>query len=99
MSKTWKDYYEEVKEKGFSKASPLARLVWSCDVGDIDQHAGEDLHVMIDMENRLFALEAIAAAVFERLKADVTACQGVGCEWELGIMESINALREEGKSE
>jgi hypothetical protein len=41
--KRWKDYVNEVKEKGFDNASPVARLIWSCDVGRVDQHAGPDL--------------------------------------------------------
>jgi hypothetical protein len=39
----WSDYVKEVQAKGFGNASPVARLVWSCDVGQIDQHASPDL--------------------------------------------------------
>lgn len=39
----WEDYVNEVRTKGFDKASPLARLIWSCEVGQIDQHASVDL--------------------------------------------------------
>jgi hypothetical protein len=46
--KRWKDYVNEVKEKGFDNASPLARLIWSCEVGRIDQHASADLNLIAD---------------------------------------------------
>lgn len=42
----WKERVQEVKEKGFLRASPIARLIYECEVGDIDQHASEDLKII-----------------------------------------------------
>lgn len=39
----WSEHLQAVKESGFDDASPLARLIYSCEIGDIDQHASEDL--------------------------------------------------------
>ncbi len=58
----WKDYVNEVREKGFENASPLARLVWSCEVGHIDQHASTDLIKIID---RIAELETAASDLFQ----------------------------------
>ena len=45
----WQDYVNEVETKGFGKASPIARLIWSCEVGKIDQHASPDLDVIAEI--------------------------------------------------
>ena len=40
----WTEIIAEVNEKGFSTASSIARLIYSCETGNgIDQHAAEDL--------------------------------------------------------
>ncbi len=40
----WTERIAEVNEKGFSTASSIARLIYSCETGNgIDQHAAEDL--------------------------------------------------------
>jgi hypothetical protein len=62
----WKELCEQVVAAGGFDKSPagLARLVWACEVGDIDQHTSEDLWVIIlemdalrervmDLENQL----------------------------------------------
>ena len=47
--KLWKDYVNEVREKGFEKASPIARLIWSCETENgINQHASCDLIEIAD---------------------------------------------------
>src|SRR3990167_6862987 len=43
MSEIWNDYIQDVKLNGFDEAAPLARLIWSCEVGHIDQHASKEL--------------------------------------------------------
>ena len=47
--KNWKDYVNEVEEKGFGNASPIARLIWSCEVDQINQHASPDLILIADV--------------------------------------------------
>lgn len=48
----WNDGIKEVKELGFDKASPLARLIWSCETGNgIDQHAADDIYALIETIN------------------------------------------------
>ena len=43
----WQERLDEVKAVGFEKASSIARLIYSCEVGNgIDQHASEDLKVI-----------------------------------------------------
>lgn len=40
----WTERIAEVNKKGFSTASSIARLIYSCETGNgIDQHAAEDL--------------------------------------------------------
>ena len=39
----WVERLQEVKDKGFEKASPIARLIYECERGNINQHAAEDL--------------------------------------------------------
>jgi hypothetical protein len=39
----WQQHLDEVKEVGFEKASSIARLVYECEIGNINQHASEDL--------------------------------------------------------
>lgn len=39
----WNERLAEVDEVGFENASPIARLIYMCEVGQIDQHASEDL--------------------------------------------------------
>ena len=39
----WSERLQEVKNKGFEKASPIARLIYECERGNINQHAAEDL--------------------------------------------------------
>ena len=39
----WSERLQEVKDKGFEKASPIARLIYECERGNINQHASEDL--------------------------------------------------------
>ena len=60
----WKERVEEVDEKGFKSASSIARLVYSCEIGVIDQHASEDLKAvsafLMVQADRIAALEAVA---------------------------------------
>jgi hypothetical protein len=59
----WQDYVNEVKEKGFEQSSPIARLIWSCEVGHIDQHASDDLiKIMGQIEALNVAVELLKAA-------------------------------------
>jgi hypothetical protein len=39
----WDECLQDVKKNGFDKSSPLGRLIYSCEIGDINQHASEDL--------------------------------------------------------
>jgi hypothetical protein len=39
----WSERLQEVKDKGFENASPIARLIYECESGNINQHASEDL--------------------------------------------------------
>jgi hypothetical protein len=39
----WSERLQEVKDKGFEKASPIARLIYECERDNINQHAAEDL--------------------------------------------------------
>ncbi len=39
-------------------------------------------------------LEKLVKIVYEKLKKDIEPVSGVGCEWELGVMESIDAYFE-----
>lgn len=39
----WQKRLQEVVDEGFENASPIARLIYSCEIGQIDQHASEDL--------------------------------------------------------
>ena len=39
----WAERLQEVKDKGFENASPIARLIYECEIGNINQHASEDL--------------------------------------------------------
>ncbi len=60
----WKDYVAEVKENGFDKASPIARLIWSCEVGQINQHASLDLmEIAEELAVMRAAVEAAKAAL------------------------------------
>jgi len=42
----WNERIKEAKEKGFDNASPIARLIYSCEIGEINQHASEDLKMI-----------------------------------------------------
>lgn len=59
--KQWKDYVDEAKSD-FDKASPIARLIWSCEVFNIDQHASDDL---MDIAEKLERLERCEKALAE----------------------------------
>lgn len=39
----WEQRLKDVRENGFDNASPIARLVYACQIGQIDQHTSEDL--------------------------------------------------------
>lgn len=39
----WAERLQEVKDKGFENASPIARLIYECERDNINQHASEDL--------------------------------------------------------
>ena len=39
----WAERLQEIKDKGFENASPIARLIYECECGNINQHASEDL--------------------------------------------------------
>jgi hypothetical protein len=54
-------------EKGFEKASPIARLAFSCDVGQIDQHASLDIQEISDELERLRKIEQAAINLQSRL--------------------------------
>jgi hypothetical protein len=54
--KTWKSLCDEVEKLGFENATPLARLVWSCEVGrGVNQHCAPDLQYIIERLNLLEA--------------------------------------------
>lgn len=61
----WKDYVNEVREKGFENASPLARLIWTCEVGHIDQHASIDLKNIAEQIAELEAAKGAAEALIQ----------------------------------
>lgn len=42
----WSERLAEVNKVGFEKASPIARLIYECERGAIDQHASEDLKMI-----------------------------------------------------
>jgi hypothetical protein len=57
----WSERCQEVVEKGLKNASPIARLIYSCETGQgIDQHASEDLKAVSA------ALQAAADALAAR---------------------------------
>jgi hypothetical protein len=39
----WQERLAEVAELGFEQASPIARMIYECERGNINQHASEDL--------------------------------------------------------
>jgi hypothetical protein len=44
----WNTLIDDVVKRGFANASSIARLVWSCEVGNgIDQHAAPDLKIIL----------------------------------------------------
>jgi len=84
MKHEWKDYVEQVNQQGFEQASPLARLIWSCEVGQIDQHASRDLIFIMERFEELAALRADLAeaqAERDRLKAISDAALKWRSEW------------------
>lgn len=69
---TWKDYVQEVKDKGFENASPLARLIWSCDTGNgVDQHASEDLKEIMYLLAAKESADALLKEAVEVLENDI----------------------------
>lgn len=63
----WKTLLDEVEQKGFENASPLARLAWSCETGNgVDQHAAPDIEDIMTEVEQLQKIETAAIALFQK---------------------------------
>lgn len=96
---TWKELCLEVTRLGFGGASPIARLVYSCEIGDINQHASEDLKEIIESTARL---QARVAELETDKKGLITWLKGM--EWssineEGSYCADCNNYKEEGHKE
>jgi len=75
----WQEYCREVRDKGFDNASPMARLVWSCETGrGIDQHASTDL---LEIMDELAALQALDKPMVCGHKARYAVNSDEGTSW------------------
>jgi hypothetical protein len=78
---TWKQNVDDVRENGFAKAAPLSRLVWSCEVGQINQHASDDLKAIMDEIESLRRRVEAAEKMADQLEVDNPNCAALAA-WE-----------------
>ena len=59
----WKEKLKEYEQLGSKDCSAIAKLIHACEIGEIDQHASEDLKAVSSV---IAALEAEIAILKER---------------------------------